>query len=78
MERQTAALRELSRRAFPEPPASEGAPAPIEQVRLQRRRQADTSHAAALRRACAERAAMDAGAVVVASVPQPAPLGRTA
>ncbi|MEV0982379.1 DciA family protein [Streptomyces sp. NPDC049915] len=40
VERQTRAMRELSRRAFPEPDVvSDDAPAPIEQVRLQRRRQ---------------------------------------
>jgi hypothetical protein len=52
LERQTQAMRELSRRAFPE---SEAAPgdvlAPIEAVRLQRRRQAAATEAAALRRA---------------------------
>ncbi|MFE6104056.1 DUF721 domain-containing protein [Streptomyces laurentii] len=79
VERQTMAMRELSHRTFPEPDvAPGGAPAPIEQARLQRRRQADASHAAALRRARAERAAKDAEAIVAASVPQSAPLGRTA
>jgi predicted nucleic acid-binding Zn ribbon protein len=57
VERQTAAMRELSRRAFPEPDdVSDDAPAPIEQARTERRRQADASHAAALRRARAEKA----------------------
>ncbi|MFF4935374.1 DUF721 domain-containing protein [Streptomyces griseofuscus] len=57
VERQTAAMRELSCRAFPEPDAVAGdAPAPIEQARAQRRRQAAASEAA-LRRARAERAA---------------------
>ncbi|MEV6123058.1 DUF721 domain-containing protein [Streptomyces sp. NPDC052077] len=56
MERQTRAMRELSRRAFPEPDiAPDDAPAPIEQARLQRRRQAAATEAAALRRARAER-----------------------
>lgn len=56
VERQTAAMRALSLRAFPEPVAN-GQPDPIEQARTERRRQADLSHAAALRRARAERAA---------------------
>lgn len=57
VERQTAAMRELSRRAFPEPDViPDDAPAPIEQVRLQRRRQAAATEAAALRRARAEHA----------------------
>ncbi|MFJ1803995.1 DUF721 domain-containing protein [Streptomyces sp. NPDC088180] len=41
VERQTAAVRELSRQAFPEPDAAtDEAQAPVEQVRLQRRRAA--------------------------------------
>ncbi|GGV89904.1 DciA family protein [Streptomyces massasporeus] len=57
VERQTRAMRELSRRAFPEPDVvSDDAPALIEQVRLQRRRQAAATEAAALRRARAEKA----------------------
>ncbi|MFE7046525.1 DciA family protein, partial [Streptomyces atratus] len=57
VERQTAAMRELSRRAFPEPDVvPDDAPAPIEQARAQRRRQAAATEAAALRRARAERA----------------------
>ncbi|MFD4528387.1 DciA family protein [Streptomyces sp. NPDC058470] len=57
VERQNRAMRELSRRAFPEPPAvPDDAPAPIEQARVQRRRQAEVSRAAALRRARQERA----------------------
>ncbi|MFD4577268.1 DciA family protein [Streptomyces sp. NPDC058417] len=60
VERQCAAMRELSRRAFPEPEAAaHDAPSPIGQVRAERRRQADASHAAALRRARAERATRD-------------------
>ncbi|WP_405676346.1 DUF721 domain-containing protein [Streptomyces sp. NBC_00868] len=57
VERQTAAMRELFSRAFPEPDVvADDAPAPIEQVRLQRCRQAAATEAAALRRARAERA----------------------
>jgi hypothetical protein len=56
VERQTRAMRELSRRAFPEPEASsQEQPAPIQVARIQRRREADATHAAALRRARAER-----------------------
>ncbi|WP_238783322.1 hypothetical protein [Streptomyces monomycini] len=77
MERQTKAMRELSRRAFPEPDVIPGdAPASIEQARTERRRQADISHAAALRRARAERAAREAGTAAV--VPKAAPLQRPA
>ncbi|MGW5070203.1 DciA family protein [Streptomyces cyaneofuscatus] len=57
VERQTKAMRELSRRAFPEPDvAAADAPAPIDQARLQRRHQAAVTEAAALRRARAEKA----------------------
>ncbi|MFB7171640.1 DUF721 domain-containing protein [Streptomyces sp. NPDC056254] len=77
VERQTAVMRALSSRAFPEPDVvADDAPAPIEQGRLQRRRQAAASEAAALRRARAERAARDAGTAAV--IPQPAPQRRTA
>lgn len=63
VERQTAAMRELSRRAFPEPPAvPDDALAPIEQERLERRRQAAATEAAALRQARAQRAARTQGA----------------
>ncbi|MET8746172.1 DUF721 domain-containing protein [Streptomyces sp. NPDC004728] len=56
VERQTAAWRELSRRAFPEPPAvPDDVLAPIEQARVQLRRQAAATEAAALRRARIER-----------------------
>jgi hypothetical protein len=73
VERQTAAMRELSRRAFPEPDVvSDDASASIEQVRAERRRQADVSRAAALRRARAEKA----GTLPSKDVPQS--LGRTA
>ncbi|WP_331735718.1 DciA family protein [Streptomyces sp. NBC_00057] len=56
VERQNRAMRELSHRAFPEPTAvPDGAPAPIDRARVQRRRQAAATEAAALRRARAER-----------------------
>ncbi|MFF8696747.1 DUF721 domain-containing protein [Streptomyces sp. NPDC015144] len=77
VQRQTAALREQSLQAFPEPAAPDSAPAPIGQAHAERRRQADTSHTAALRRARAERAAREAG-TMVDSVPQPAPLDKSA
>ncbi|WP_253917149.1 DciA family protein [Streptomyces sp. MNP-20] len=55
LERQTAAVRELSRRAFPEREvAADDQPALIEAARFQRLRAADASHAAAFRRARAE------------------------
>ncbi|MER7029328.1 hypothetical protein [Streptomyces ramulosus] len=74
VERQTASMRALSLRAFPEPEQAAGKqPAPIEQSRIERRGQADVSHSAALRRA---RAAREAG--TAATVPQSTPLGRTA
>ncbi|MEV7160249.1 DciA family protein [Streptomyces misionensis] len=57
IERQNQAMRELSRRAFPETAlVPEDAPTLIEQTRAQRRRQAAATEAAALRRARAERA----------------------
>ncbi|MFD3808392.1 hypothetical protein ACFWTC_33535 [Streptomyces sp. NPDC058619] len=57
VERQSAAMWELSRRAFPEPDGvPTDAPAPIDQARVQRRRQAAATEAAALRRARAEKA----------------------
>lgn len=63
VERQNQAMRELSHRAFPEPPAvPDDAPVPIEQARVQRRRQAAVTEAAALRRARAQRAARAQGA----------------
>ncbi|MET9760031.1 hypothetical protein ABZ016_13395 [Streptomyces sp. NPDC006372] len=77
VERQTAAMRELSRRAFPEPDVvPDDAPASIEVSRAQRRRQAAATEAAALRRARAERAAREAGTAV--AVPQSAALRTTA
>ncbi|MCX5589556.1 DciA family protein [Streptomyces erythrochromogenes] len=70
IERQSAAMRELSRLAFPEPDiVADDAPAPIDQARVQRRRQAAITEAAALRRARAERAG---------KVPGPRQLGQTA
>ncbi|WP_338054738.1 hypothetical protein [Streptomyces spiramyceticus] len=55
--RQKRAMRDLGRRAFPEPEvATDDAPAPIEAARAQRRREAAATHAAAMRRARAERA----------------------
>ncbi|MEU9943136.1 DciA family protein [Streptomyces lavendulae] len=57
IERQTRAMRELSRRAFPDTDvAPDDAPASIDDARLQRRRQAAATEAAALRRARAEKA----------------------
>ncbi|MEU2608852.1 DciA family protein [Streptomyces albus] len=77
VERQTAAMRALGFRAFPEPePVADDAPAPIEQARASRRREADASHAAAVRRARAERAARQAGTTAI--VPQPRQLRSTA
>ncbi|MFJ6000325.1 DciA family protein [Streptomyces sp. NPDC092370] len=89
VERQTRAMRELSRRAFPEPETvSDDAPAPIAAARTQRRHQADASHAAALRRARdashaaalrrarAERTAREAGTSAV--LPQSAGLQESA
>lgn len=62
VERQTKAMRALSLRAFAEPePVADDQPAPIEQARAERRRAADVSHAAALRRARAERAGVASG-----------------
>ncbi|MFJ4585118.1 DUF721 domain-containing protein [Streptomyces echinatus] len=77
VERQTAAMRELSRRAFPEPDVvPDDAPASIEATRAQRRRQAAVTEAAALRRARQERAARESG--TPADVPQPTALRDTA
>ncbi|MFH9090504.1 DciA family protein [Streptomyces sp. NPDC017673] len=76
VERQTRAMRALSLQAFPEPEAADDQPSPIEQARIERRRQADVSHAAALRRARAERAAREAG--TAADVREPTALRDTA
>jgi hypothetical protein len=59
VERQTRAMRALSRRAFPEPPDDAAA---IESARAERRRRAAVTEAAALRRARQERAARKSGA----------------
>ncbi len=76
VERQNRAMRELSRRAFPEPPSvPDDAPAPIAQALAQRRRQAAATEAAALRRARAERTGRKPGAVAAS---QPDALRTTA
>ncbi|MGN5392449.1 DciA family protein [Streptomyces sp. JL7001] len=72
MERQARAMRELRLRAFPEPEsAADGQLAPIDQARVERRRQADASHAEALGMARAERALRSGAALVL---PQRFPL----
>jgi hypothetical protein len=73
VERQTVAMRELSRRAFPEPDiVPDDALAPIEVSRAQRRRQSAATEAAALRRARHERAARESGTTVrVGGRPRP-------
>ncbi|MEU1465926.1 hypothetical protein ABZ467_35855 [Streptomyces sp. NPDC005727] len=64
VQRQTAAMRELSRRAFSEPEVvPDDAPTPIEQVRIERRRQAEVTRAAALHGARQERGGWEAGVV---------------
>lgn len=76
VERQRAAMQELRRRSFPEPDmVTDDAPA-----RLERRRQAAATEAAALRRARAERAAREGPAAdgVIGSVARASQLGRTA
>lgn len=76
VERQTRAMRELSRRAFPEPEAPAGdQPAAIAAARGQRRRESDAIHALALRRAREERAARAKGVVLA---PSPVPGRSTA
>lgn len=63
VERQNRAMRELSCRAFPGPPAvPDDAPAPMGHARVQRRRQVAATEAAALRRARAEKAGHQGGA----------------
>ena len=65
VKRQNKAMRELSRRAFPDlDVVPDDAPAAIDAARARRRRQAAATEAAALRRARAERAQ-----TVAASVP---------
>ncbi|WP_369394781.1 hypothetical protein AB5J72_50295 [Streptomyces sp. CG1] len=77
VERQTRAMCQLSRRAFPESETpSADQPAPIEAARLQRRRESEVARILALRRARAERAARQAGTSDVAA--EPAPLRTTA
>ncbi|MFC4506112.1 MULTISPECIES: DUF721 domain-containing protein [Streptomyces] len=77
VERQTRAMRELSRRAFPDPEVvPDDATASIEVTRAQRRRAAATTEAAALRRARTERAGRDSG--TAAAVPGSAALRPTA
>ncbi|MFE4577425.1 DciA family protein [Streptomyces chartreusis] len=76
VERQTRAMRKLSRHAFPEPEASsDEQPAPIGAARVQRRRESDAIHALALRRAREERAAREKGTVLA---PSPVPGRSTA
>ncbi|MFI0742685.1 DciA family protein [Streptomyces sp. NPDC021100] len=68
MERQTKAMRELSRRAFPEHDvAPDSAPTLIVAARAQRQRRTVAVEAAALRRARAERAGREAGKAPVVS-----------
>lgn len=75
-ERQTRAMRQLSRRAFPEPEASSGnQSALIEAARLQRRRESEATRVLALRRARAERSGLPGGTSAV--VAEPAPLRTT-
>jgi hypothetical protein len=72
VERQNRAMRELSRRAFPDPETvPDDAPASIEATRAQRRRQAAATEAAALRRARADRTGRS-------SAQQPSTVRRTA
>jgi Dna[CI] antecedent, DciA len=81
VERQTAAMRELSRRAFPGPDVvTDNVPASIEQVRLECRSQAAATEAAALRRARAERAARKGQATdgVIGGAARASQMGRTA
>ncbi|MFJ3213843.1 hypothetical protein [Streptomyces flaveolus] len=73
IESQTRALRELSRRAFPDPGTE---PSPIDAARAQRRRQVAATEAAALRRARTERATRQAS--TDATEPQPTELRTTA
>ncbi|MGW1597554.1 DciA family protein [Streptomyces sp. NPDC002343] len=63
VERQTAAMRALSARAFPETDVPDGQSAPIEMARAQYSQAAETSRRTALRRARWERARQTAGTV---------------
>ena len=58
VERQTAAMRELSRRTFPKTDVAveDDAPTPFDATRSERRRHAEVTRVAALRRARAEKA----------------------
>ncbi|MYU23529.1 hypothetical protein [Streptomyces sp. SID8352] len=77
VERQTRAMRELSRRAFPEPEVpSDDQPAWVGTARIQRRRESEATRALALRRARAERAARQEQ--TVAGIAHPAALRTTA
>ncbi|MCY0955044.1 DciA family protein [Streptomyces sp. H27-S2] len=78
VQRQNTVLRELSRRAFPETDAvaPDDAPTQFDAARSERRRQAEVSRAAALRRARAERAQRNGAAVILTQ--QSAPLRSTA
>ncbi|MGY1503672.1 DciA family protein (plasmid) [Streptomyces sp. QTS52] len=77
VERQTRAMRALSRQAFPEPEVpADDQPAPIAAARIQRRRESEATRTLALRRARAERAGREAGPA--ASVPVAEPLRSTA
>ncbi|MFG3133491.1 DciA family protein [Streptomyces tendae] len=80
VERQTAAMRKLSRRAFPEPDVvPDDVPTSIEHVGLERRRQAAATEAAALRRARAERVARKGQAADgIGGAARASQLGRTA
>ncbi|WP_239010454.1 DUF721 domain-containing protein [Streptomyces sp. 769] len=76
VERQTQAMRELSRRAFPETEtAADDEPALIEQARTQRRRQAAVTEAAALRRSRAEKGGHRLPAAMRTADGQPAVTG---
>ncbi|MGX1480853.1 UNVERIFIED_CONTAM: hypothetical protein RKD50_009661 [Streptomyces canus] len=74
IESQTRALRELSRRAFPDPDSGDQ-PTPVEISHAQRRHAGRVTHALALRRARAERAQRDG---TTADVPRPSAPPRTA
>ncbi|KUN75363.1 DciA family protein [Streptomyces griseoruber] len=72
VERQTRAMRQLSRRAFPESQTpSDDQPALIEAARFQRRRESEATRALALQRARSERAARQAGTPDAAAEPAP-------